>query len=105
MIDRQKYNEDLRKKLAQDSAQSENQEFVNLQLDSIKKSIVQRFLTPEARQRLANIRAARPQLADTVETALMEASQSGMLKQQLGETELKQFLDHVTQKPKFNFIK
>ncbi len=102
---KQEYIEDLRKKLAQESVQNENQEFVQRQLDSAKKSIVQRYLTPEARQRLANIRTARPALADAVETALMEASQTGMLKQQIGEMELKQFLDQINQKPKFKIIK
>jgi programmed cell death protein 5 len=99
------YIEDLRKKLAQESVQNENQEFVQRQLDSAKKSIVQRYLTPEARQRLANIRTTRPALADAVETALLEASQTGMLKQQIGEMELKQFLDQINQKPKFKIIK
>jgi len=102
---KQEYIEDLRKKLAQESVQNENQEFVQRQLESARKSIVQRYLTPEARQRLANIRTARPALADAVENALLDASQSGMLKQQIGETELKQFLDQINQKPKFKIIK
>jgi programmed cell death protein 5 len=101
----ERYVEDLRKKLAQEKVQNENQEFVQRQLDSAKKSVVQRYLTPEARQRLANIRAARPAVADAVEAALMDASQTGMLKQQIGETELKQFLDQISQRPKFKIIK
>ncbi len=105
MADKQKYVEDLRKKLAMDSTQNENQEFVQRQLESARKSIAQKYLTPEARQRLANIRAVKPAVADAVETALMEASQSGMLKQQIGELELKQFLDQINQKPKFKLIK
>lgn len=99
------YMTDLKKKLAQESVQNENQEFVQRQLDSARKSVVQKYLTPEARQRLANIRAVKPQVADAVETALLEASQSGMLKQQIGELELKQFLDQINQKPKFKFIR
>jgi len=99
------YIDDLRKKLAQENVQTENQEFVQRQLESARKSVVQKYLTPEARQRLANIRAVKPALADTVETALLEAVQSGMLKQQLGEMELKQFLDQISQKPKFKLIK
>jgi len=101
----ERYVEDLRKKLAQEKVQNENQEFVQRQLDSAKKSVVQRYLTPEARQRLANIRAARPAVADAVEAALMDAGQTGMLKQQIGETELKQFLDQISQRPKFKIIK
>lgn len=95
------YVDDLRKKLAQESVQNENQEFVQRQLESARKAIAQKYLTPEARQRLANIRTIKPEVADAVETALLEASQSGMLKQQIGELELKQFLDQITQKPKF----
>ena len=102
---KQEYMEDLRKKLAQENVQNENQEFVQRQLESARKSVVQKYLTPEARQRLANIRAVKPAVADTVETALLEAVQSGMLKQQIGELELKQFLDQISQKPKFKFIK
>ena len=56
-------------------------------------------------QKVANIRAAKPALADAVENALLDAGQSGMLKQQIGEMELKQFLDQISQKPKFKIIK
>ncbi len=99
------YVESLRKKLAQEKSQNETNEFVQRQLESARKSIVQKYLTPEARQRLANIRTAKPAVADAVESALLDASQSGMLKQQIGEMELKQFLDQITQKPKFKIIK
>ena len=99
------YIDSIKKRLEKEKAQNEQQEFVQRQLESAKKSIVQKYLTPEARQRLANVRAARPAVADAVETALLEASQTGMLKQQIGETELKQFLDQINQKPKFKIIK
>jgi len=104
-MDKQKYADDLRKKLASDAVQNENQEFVQRQLESAKKSVIQKFLTPEARQRLANIRAIKPAFADTVENALLDASQSGMLKGQIGEMEFKQFLDQITPQPKFKLIK
>ena len=99
------YIDSIKKRLEKEKAQNEQQEFVQRQLESAKKSIVQKYLTPEARQRLANVRAARPAVADAVETALLEASQTGMLKQQIGEAELKQFLDQINQKPKFKIIK
>jgi programmed cell death protein 5 len=99
------YVDDLRQKLAKEKAQTETNEFVQRQLESARKSVIQKYLTPEARQRLSTIRTARPALADNVEAALLDAVQSGMLKQQIGEVELKQFLDQISQKPKFKIIK
>jgi len=102
---KQKYAEEVRKRYAKDLQQRNTDEFVQRQLDSARKTAVLRLLTKEARERLNNVRIARPELADTVELALMEALQAGMLKEQIDDLKLKQVLEQVSTQKRFNFIK
>jgi programmed cell death protein 5 len=49
------------------------------QMELLKKQLFMRMLTKEARYRLANIRAANPELAAQVEIALIQLLQTGKL--------------------------
>ena len=102
---RKKYAEEIRRKFSQESSQGGAQEFVQRQLESAKKTAVLRYLTKEARERLANVRVAKPELAETVEMALVEALQSGMLNGQIDDEKLKLVLEQVSSQKRFNFIK
>ena len=46
-------------------------------MEAQKQNALRQFLTPEARQRLANIRLANPQMADSVEMQLIQLAQRG----------------------------
>ncbi len=62
------------------------------QVDRQKQAIIRRILTPEARQRLTNIRMVKPEFADDIEMQLIQLAQSGRLKSQVTDEQLKRTL-------------
>jgi programmed cell death protein 5 len=62
------------------------------QVERQKQSIIRRILTPEARQRLTNIRMVKPEFADELEMQLIQLAQSGRLQGQVTDEQLKRTL-------------
>ncbi|MEN3047813.1 MAG: DNA-binding protein [Candidatus Caldarchaeales archaeon] len=63
-----------------------------------RAAIMRAILTPEARQRLANVKVARPDLAEAVERYLIQLAQSGRLKGQVTDDVLRELLERLTPK-------
>lgn len=61
-----------------------------------KQGALRQILTPEARDRLANIRLANPQMADSVENQLIQLAQSGRLRGVIDDNMLKSILAQIT---------
>ena len=82
------------------------QDFIKQQLESVKRTVMQRFLTREARERLANVRIANPQLAYQIENALVEAANLGQIPEPIDEEKLKEILSRASgTKKEFRIIK
>jgi programmed cell death protein 5 len=62
------------------------------QVERQKQAIIRRILTPEARQRLTNIRMVKPEFADELEMQLIQLAQSGRLRGQVTDEQLKKTL-------------
>lgn len=60
------------------------------------KSIINQIMLPDARQRLANIRVARPEYARQVEMLLIQLAQSGNLPKKIDDDTLKKLLTRIT---------
>ena len=106
MTENKVYTEDLRKRLVDEKVKAEEQDFVQRQLDSAKKSILQRVLSKEARQRLTTVRVAHPALAEQIEMAVMNAAQAGAIKGEISEIQLRAILERATaEKKDFKLIK
>jgi len=85
---------------------AEAQDFITQQLESAKKTVLQRFLTKEARERLATVKTARPELANQVEMAIFDAAQAGGVEGQIDDVRLKEILNRATnEKKNFRIIK
>lgn len=81
------------------------QDFVKQQLEGVKKTVLQRCLTKEARERLGNVRVANPAVAEQIELALMEAAQAGQITEPIDDNRLKEILSRSTPKKGFKIIR
>ena len=70
--------------------------------DAMRQKVLMVLLDASARQRLANVRMVKPELANAVENYLVNAASSGRLNRALSDDELKQILLSI-QSPKKDF--
>ncbi len=73
-------------------AEEQKTERVRKELQSQKDSLLREILTPEARQRLTNIKIVRPEFAEALELQLIQLSQTGRLRIPLSDEQLKDTL-------------
>jgi len=91
--------EALRRKRMEDAmAQQSNQTAQDekaKQFEMQKQSILRQILTPEARDRLANIKLANPEQANVVEMQLIQIAQSGRLQSVITDAMLRDILQKI----------
>ncbi len=68
------------------------------QINAQKRSILMGILTPEARNRLANIKLARPEFAAQIESLLIQIAQGGSVTQKITDQQLKEILLKISTK-------
>ena len=97
--------EELRKKRQQelqqqiDSEESQKQqEAQKQQYDEQKKAILRSIMTTDAKQRLSNIKLARPQVGEQIEQQLIMLAQSGRLQQKITDAQLRELLRKIMPK-------
>ena len=98
-----------RRKMAEMQRQGEQQAAMEQQaqaMEAQRQAILRQLLTPEARDRLANVRMAYPDVARSVEEQLIRLAQMGQLNSQIDEPTLKQILRKVSpQKREINIAR
>ncbi len=73
----------------------EEQRRKQLEAEAQKQELLRRILTPKARDRLANVRLVRPDLAELVESQLIMLAQTGRIRIPLEDEELKEILTEL----------
>jgi len=87
-----------RKRMEEVAAQQSNQAAQDeraKQFEMQKQSILRQILTPEARDRLANIKLANPEQANAVEMQLIQIAQSGKLQSVITDAMLRDILQKI----------
>ena len=87
-----------RKRMEEAQAQQSNQaakEEQTRQFEMQKQSVLRQILTPEARDRLANIKLASPEQANAVEMQLIQIAQSGRLQGVITDAMLRDILQKI----------
>ncbi|MCK9322600.1 MAG: DNA-binding protein [Candidatus Methanomethylophilaceae archaeon] len=92
---RQKRMQQLQQQQGNQAAQQAQQEEQNKQFEQQKQSILRQILTPEARDRLANIKLANPDQANAVEMQLIQLAQNGRLQSVITDAMLKEILQKI----------
>lgn len=76
---------------AQQSRQEELQR-AQQEAEAQKQALMRRILTPEARQRLTNVKMVRPDFAEQLEVQLLQLAQAGRVKIPITDDMLKRLL-------------
>jgi programmed cell death protein 5 len=74
-------------------------------IEQIKKMILRNVLTKGARERLNRIKLVKPELAMQLELYLVQLYQSGKLRGQMTDEQLKDILQMLTSEKNFKIIK
>ena len=97
--------DNLRKKRLQELQQQaalkesiEEQENQQIEFEKQKKAILRAILDMKARERLATIKIARPEVAESIENQLIMLAQSGRLKGKINDQQLKALLAKIIPK-------
>lgn len=89
---------ELRAKLEEQQRQVEQRRQFEIQ----KRMALQQIMTPEARSRIANIRAVKPEFAEQLELQLIQLAQAGRLGSKITDAQLREIL-HKLQERKRGF--
>jgi len=96
--------EKLRKKKLLDLQQQQFEDSMDEQdaqrkdFEEKKKMILRAILTNKAKERLGNIRIARPEIAENIENQLIMLAQSGRLESKINDQQLKAILQKIIPK-------
>ncbi len=93
-IQRQRELEELRK-----------QEELRRQYEAQKQAIMRAILEPEARERLARLKLAHPDIAEAVETQLVYLAQAGRIQSKISDEMLVEILKRVQKKRETKIVR
>ncbi len=82
---------ELQRRVAEEQGNVQAQQ----QLEMQKQALLRSILTPEARQRLANLRMVRPDFTSQLELQLIQLAQQGKIPIPLTDKQLKQILIQI----------
>jgi len=87
--------EKMRRLKAMELQEQQRQAEARRRFEIQKRAAIQQILTPEARSRLANIRAARPEFAEALELQLIQLAQAGRIGAKITDSQLKEILSRL----------
>ena len=82
-----------------------NEELQEKQLEVMKKTIIKKILSKEAVERLSRIKLVKPDVASNLELYLLQLYQSGKIRDQVSDEQLKMILDAISAKKEYKILK
>ncbi len=79
---------ELQRRLAHEQQRMQAEQEIEVQ----KQAVLRRILTPEARQRLTNLKMVKPEFADQLELQLIQLAQQGRVNIPITDEQLKDIL-------------
>ncbi len=76
------------------------------QLEALKREILAKYLTKEARERLSTLRYGHPDIAESVESLIVQSAMANQLKGVIDDNKLKELLRVISEEkrePKINW--
>lgn len=99
-------DEELKKLLARRKAELEHalvqqrEKEEKMKMEAEREAILRSILTEEARERLARLKLARPELVKVIEDQLIMLAQTGKLREPLDDDQLKEILRRMSSRRK-----
>ena len=78
--------------MQQKTKEDQTKEQMNSQLELEKQALLNKILTPEAKQRLVNIKIVKPEFIDQLELQIIQLAQQRKISIPLNDVQLKQIL-------------
>ncbi len=97
--------EEIRKRkmeqLQQQAAAEQQQQAAQDRFESQKDALLRKILSPEARQRLTNLKLVRPEIVESIEMQLLQLVQTGQISRlgiplPMSDEHFKQILEKIT---------
>jgi len=82
---------ELQQRIAQEQQRAQAQQQIEIQ----KQAILRRILTPEARQRINNLKMVKPDFANALEIQLIQLAQAGRVQTPITDEQLKEILTRL----------
>jgi programmed cell death protein 5 len=74
-------------------------------IEELKRTILQKILSSEARARLSRVKMVKPEFANQVELYLIQLYQAGKVKGQISDEQLKRILQTLTSQRRFRIVR
>ncbi len=92
---RRRKMQELQRSAAENQMEDEQRKSQELER-ARKQQILRQILTPEARERLGNVKLVRPDLAENVENQLIQLASMGRVNRMINDKDVKDILEKLT---------
>ncbi len=81
--------------LQQRIAEEQRRAQIQQQIEAQKQAVLRKILSPDARQRLTNLKMVKPEFVSQIEIQLIQLVQAGKINVPITDEDLKQILMHL----------
>lgn len=92
---RRRKMQELQRSAAENQMEDEQRKSQELER-ARKQQILRQILTPEARERLGNVKLVKPELAENVENQLIQLAGMGRVNRMITDSDVRDILERIT---------